>query len=141
MGALNSTSSVLSNLLQNLGTESPQLFSILSTPSVHSALSKASPGDIAELSDQALQLQQVGVLFGNLEGTQSTGLTPASDSLFSVLPYTSSAAESQLIDQALQDSAESSGPVTSAASNAQVLELDALFGNTSSADPLINTLA
>jgi hypothetical protein len=140
MGALNSTSSVLTNLLQNLVTESPQLFSILSTPNVQSALEKASPGDIAELSDQALQLQQVGVLFGNLEDTQSTGLTSTTDSLFSGLPYGSPDAESDLIDQALEASVAPTGTTSSTASSLQAEELDALFGTTSTFDPSINTL-
>src|ERR1700683_2123850 len=141
MGALNSTSSVLSNLLQNLVTESPQLFSILSPPNVQSALEKASPGDIAELSDQAVQLQQVGVLFGNLDGTQSTGLTGTPDSLFSALPYGSPDAESDLIDEALETSIAPTGTTSSTASSLQTEELDALFGTTSTVAPFINTLA
>ena len=79
MGSVSSASSILSNVLQNLSAESPQLSTILSTSKVQSALAKASPGDIAELSNEALQLQQVGVLFGNAGGTQSAGLS-ASDS-------------------------------------------------------------
>jgi hypothetical protein len=137
MGTLNSTSSVLSNLLQNLVTQSPQLFSILSTPNVQSALGKASPGDIAELSDQALQLQQVGVLFGNTDATQSNGFTSTVDPLFSLLPYGSSAAESALIDQALET--VSTG-TTAGTSSLQAEELDALFGGTSTSDSSINTL-
>jgi hypothetical protein len=138
MGSLNSTGSVLSSLLQNLVTESPQLFSILSTPDVQSTLEKASPGDIAELSDQALQLQQVGVLFGNLDSTQSTDPTPSP--LFSVLPYGSPDAESELIDQALQSSIAPAGTTGSAANNLQMEELNALFGTKSTVDPFINAL-
>jgi len=75
MGSISSTNSNLSNLLQTLQAESPQLSSILSTPNMQSALENASPGDLVQLSDQALQLQQVGLLFGNPDGTQSTGFT------------------------------------------------------------------
>jgi hypothetical protein len=140
MGSVSSTNSGLSNLLQTLSTESPELSSILSTPSVQSALENASPGDLVELSDQALRLQQVGLLFGGSDGTQSTGLTSASDSLFSVLSSGGSDTESSPIVQALENSTASTGTAASIASNSQEQGLDALFGITSTVDPLINTV-
>jgi hypothetical protein len=136
MGSVSSTSSGLSNLLQNLITESPQLSSILSMPNVQSALENASPGDVVELSDQALQLQQVGVLFGSADGTESTGLTSASDSLFSALSSGGSDAASDPIVQALENSTASSGTTASTASNSQVQEIEALLSATSTINPL-----
>jgi hypothetical protein len=86
MGSVSSTSSNLSNLLQTLNTASPELSSLLSTPQMQSALEKASPGDLVQLSDQALRLQQAGLMFGSSDSTQSTGLTSGFDNLFSVPP-------------------------------------------------------
>jgi hypothetical protein len=140
MGSVNSTSSILSNVLQSLATESPQLSSILSTPKVQSALENASPGDLVELSDQALQLQQTGVLFGNLDGTQSTGLNSTSDPLFSVLSSGGSDSESALIAQAMENSTASTGTTATATTNLQVQELEALLGATSTVDQSISTL-
>ncbi len=67
MGSVSSTSSALLTLLQNVATASPQFSSILSQPGVQSALQNASPGDLAALSDQAVQLQQMSALFWDLE--------------------------------------------------------------------------
>jgi hypothetical protein len=50
--------SILSN------SASPALSSLLSSSKVQSALQNASPADLVELSDQALQLQTVDSLFG-----------------------------------------------------------------------------
>src|SRR5579864_1255638 len=104
MSSVSSASSALSNLLQTLSAESPQLSSFLSTPKMQSVLEKASPGDLVQLSDQALQLQQVGLLFGNSDSTQSTG-----DSLFSMLSPGSSNAEPDPIIQALESSLGAGG--------------------------------
>src|SRR5260370_25648399 len=104
MGSISSTSSNLSNLLQALGAESPALASLLSTSKMQSALEKASPGDLVQLSDQAMKLQQVGLLFGSTDGTQSNAFNPAPASLFSILgPANSSPSPDPLI-QALESS-------------------------------------
>jgi hypothetical protein len=151
MGSVSSTSPNLSTLLQNLSVESPQLSSMLSTPEKQSALQKASPGDLAQLSDQALQLQQVGLLFGNSGSTASTGASD-SNSLFSVLSPGSSAAGPEQILEALDSSlgvaapngatpnSTSSNQVASSVSGFQAQELNALFGATQTVDPLLNTL-
>jgi hypothetical protein len=115
MGSVNSTSSNLSNLLQTLSTESPELSSILTTPQMQSALEKAPPGDLVQLSDQAMQLQQIGVLFGLTDGTQPTGVTSSVDSILSALS-------------------------PSIASSSQAQELQGLFTNPQTTDPLLNTL-
>jgi hypothetical protein len=137
---------------------------------MQSALEKASPGDLVQLSDQALQLQQVGLLFGNLDGTQSTGLPSASDNLFSVLSPGGSDPGSNLMLQALESSlsggassaissataatattasgqlASTSAPLSLAnqiantASNSQLQEMDALFGIAPAVDPSLNML-
>ena len=141
MGSVNSTSSGLSNLLQSLSAESPELSSELSTPSAQSALEHASPGDLVQLSDQAVQLQQVNLLFGSSEGAQSTGLNSVSESLLSVLSSGGLDAQSNPFVQALESSAALTGTAASTTSNSQAQELDTLFGLTSAVDPLINTLA
>jgi hypothetical protein len=50
---------------------SPTVSSLLSSPNVQAALQNASPGDLIELSDQALQAQVVDGLFGNADGSQT----------------------------------------------------------------------
>jgi hypothetical protein len=163
MGSVSSPSSGISTLLQMLSAESPQLASMLSATKIQSAL-KASPTDLVKLSDEALQLQQVDMLFGGSDGTQSTGLPSVSDSLFPTLSYGGSVAESDPILGALGSSlAQASGaatasmastgtvateppPSTSSAStladqvtNARVQQMAALFG-TPTVDSLIDTL-
>ena len=151
MGSVNSSSN-LSNLLQTLQAESPQLSSFLAAPNVQAALEKASPGDLVQLSDQALQLQQVGLLFGSPDGTPSSP-SPA-DSLSSVLLSSNSATQPDPILQALELSvgaggtngaASSSAPASQIANNAnslQAQEMDALFGVTPApaVQPFLNTV-
>jgi len=72
MSTVSSTGSGLSNLLQTLTTELPQLSTALSSSKLQTALENASPHDIVELSDAALQLQNVGSLFGTADTTQTT---------------------------------------------------------------------
>ena len=88
MGSVSSTSSYLSNLLQTLTAASPQLSSVLSMPKVQSALAAAPPQDLVELSDQALQFQEVGLLFGDANSAQSAA--SLSDPLFAGLSPVSS---------------------------------------------------
>jgi hypothetical protein len=66
----------LSQLLSNTG--SATVNSALSAPAVQSALQNASPGDIVQLSTQALQLQETTSLFG---GPASSSTPAAPDSL------------------------------------------------------------
>jgi hypothetical protein len=94
----------LSNLLQSLGADSPALASLLSTSQMQSALQQASPGDLVQLSDQAMQLQQVSLLFGSTDGTQSNAFNPAPDSLFSILGPASSNPSPDPLIQALESS-------------------------------------
>jgi hypothetical protein len=150
MGSVSSTSSNLSNLLQALGAESPALASLLSTSKMQSALEKASPGDLVQLSDQAMQLQQVGLLFGSTDGTQTNAFNPAPDSLFSILGPASSNPSPDPLIQALESSlgiAGSNGAtspttnsIANSASSLQAQELESLFGSPQTVDPFLNTL-
>jgi hypothetical protein len=161
MGSVSSTSSNLSNLLQTLDNSSPELSSLLATPQMQTALEKASPGDLVQLSDQAMQLQQVGLMFGSLDGTQSTAFNSAPDSIFSALSPNSSTTQPDLLLQALDSSVGVTGAngatstsstgststspslaaqIASNASSFQAQALDALFNSTQPADPTLNTL-
>ena len=133
MGPLNSSGHIRSNLLQSLSGELPEL----STDSLQSALEKASPGDLIQLSDQALELQQVGLLFGNQADTQSTAFNPAPDSLFSILGPASSNASPDPVLQALESSLASPNGATS---SPKAGELDTLFGAPQDVDPFLNML-
>jgi hypothetical protein len=160
MGSVSSTNSNLTNLLQTLSAKSPELSSMLATPQMQTALEKASPEDLVQLSDQALQLQEVGLMFGSADGAQSNGLNPLSDSLFSALSPATSTTQPDPILQALESSlgitgangatSSTAGSATSSssladqiainASSFQAQALDALFNSTQPADPSLNTL-
>ena len=150
MASVNPASSGVSTLLQMLSAVSPQLSSLLSAPNIQSAL-KSSPVDLAHLSSEAMQLQQVNVLFGSLDGTQTSGSTPFSDSLLSALPPGSPVATFDPILQALESSVEGAGTAAAGSTvpagssladqvaSAQSQQIAALFG-TSTVDSSINML-
>jgi hypothetical protein len=152
MGSLNSTGSNLSNLRQTLQAESPELSTLLFTSKMQSALENASPGDLVQLSDQALRLQQVGLLFGSTDGTQSSGFPAPPDSLFAALSPDSSATQTDPLLQALDSSLGVSGPggnpstatlsdqIANSANTFQSQELNSLFGTPQTVDPFFNTL-
>jgi len=143
MGSVN-----LSNLLQSLGAESPALASLLSTTKMQSALEQASPGDLVQLSDQAIRLQQVGLLFGSTAGTQSNAFNPAPDSLFSILGPANSNPSPDPLMQALESSrglaeanpSSTTNPIASPTGSLQAQELESLFGSPQAIDPFLNTL-
>ncbi len=65
MGSVSATNSGLSNLFQTLeNSADPAVASALSSPTVQAALQKAPESDLVKLSDAAVQLQGVDVLFG-----------------------------------------------------------------------------
>ena len=65
MSSTSSTTTGITDLMQLVSTAaSPVLSSLLSSSKLRSALAKAPPTDIAQLSDQAMQLQEVDGLFG-----------------------------------------------------------------------------
>jgi hypothetical protein len=72
MGSANSVNPGVADVLQILsGAGSASLSSVLSSSSVQAALENASPGDIVQLSQQALQLQEAGLLFGSPGASQT----------------------------------------------------------------------
>lgn len=78
MSTIASVNPGVSDLLNFLSsTGSSPVSSVLSSPSVQTALHSSSPGDLAQLSQQALQLQQAGSLFGNSDSAE-TSATPES---------------------------------------------------------------
>jgi hypothetical protein len=75
IGSVNPGVADLFNWLASTGATS--VTSGLSSPSVQTALQSSSPSDLVQLSQQALQLQQAGSLFGSSDATQ-TSATPES---------------------------------------------------------------
>jgi hypothetical protein len=96
MGSISSTSAGLSDLLQTLTKENSPLLSTLSSPTIEAALQTAPASDIAQISDEAMQLQVADAIFGD---PSSSGTS--SDSLFSELAGTPSSSTStgSLADQ------------------------------------------
>lgn len=153
MSSVSSASSNLANLLQTLSSESPVLSSIFSEPSVQSALQKASPQDVVQLSEEAMQLQEANLLFGSSDGTQTAdplfgvpapgSADAASDSILQALESSVTVADSSAGSSSTASTSAASSPAdqASAASTAQAQDLESLFNTASTADPLINTLA
>jgi midasin (ATPase involved in ribosome maturation) len=118
MGSVASTNSGLSDLLQTLSNENSPLLATISSPTIEAALQNAPAGDIAQISDEALQLQVADEIFGN----STTSSTP-SDSLFSELTSgatgssSSTASAPSLADQ-----------LAAYQSNAQIQEAQTLLG-------------
>lgn len=69
MGSVASVSPGLANLFQTLSNVSSP---VLSSPGAVSALEKASPADVAEISMQATQLESVDELFGVLNNSSNS---------------------------------------------------------------------
>jgi hypothetical protein len=129
MGSVSSASSLLSNLIQTLDTESPTLSSVFSSPNVQSALQKASPTDVVQLSDDAVQFQEASLLFGN--ATETPTSDDASDSILQSL-------QSSFAIQSGVASSTAAG-TTAPASDSQGQDLASLFGTTTTTNPLLNT--
>jgi len=94
----------LTQLLSSSG--SPLVSSGLSSSQIQSVLQDASPSDIVQLSDQAMQLQSVDLLFGNPDTSQTASLFPAS----------STSNSSAILDNILATLTTPSNPTTSNAS-------------------------
>lgn len=124
MGAVSSTNPGVANLLQLLSdVNSP----VASSPSAVAAFEKAPPSDIAQLSEEAIQLQGMDEMFGLENGTAN----PAS-TLANLLAGPEEAA-------ATEDSATASGTAATATAssstsladqlaNSQLAEVQGLFG-------------
>jgi hypothetical protein len=117
MSAISSVNPGVADLFNWLsGTGSTPVTSALYSPSVQTALEGASPGDLVQLSQQALELQQVGGLFGSSDSAE-TSATPES-----------------LLLQALTGSAPQSESTSTAAATTSALALEQayqLFGTNS----------
>jgi hypothetical protein len=86
MGSVSSTNAGLSDLLQTLSNENSPLLGTLSSPAIETALENAPPGDIAQISDEAMQLQFADAIFGDPNSSSTS-----SNSLFSELESITSA--------------------------------------------------
>ena len=126
MGSISSTNPGLTDLLQTLSTADP---SLLSSPSVTSALENASPTDIVELSDAAMQLQSVDAMFGNPAASSADPMTQAMGSLFGVQDTSSTADPMmQALDALL--GVPSSSSTSQTGTDLQAAETAALLGST-----------
>jgi len=68
MTSVSADASGVADLLQTFsGTGASANSSALASTKVQTALQSASPGDIVQLSDQAVQLQQVAAIFASSE--------------------------------------------------------------------------
>jgi hypothetical protein len=115
VGSVNPGVADLFNWLSN--TQPAPVSSALSSPAVQSALQSSSPADLVQLSQQALQLQQAGSLFGSPDSAEPSA-TPES-----------------LLLQALTSSASEGESTSTAAAATSALALEQayqLFGTNSS---------
>ncbi len=148
MGSVASTNAGLADLMQNLTSASSPLASELSSPAMQTALENAPPGDIVQLSNEALQLQEVGTLFGDPSQTNSA-IDP--NSILAAL-YPSSSASTTAESSLLSAASAASGSSTSSSSLASHLasyqyaqqsnQVEALFGTTptTTSNSLFNVL-
>ena len=134
MGSVASTNPLASNnnngladLLQNLSNEYSPLLSTLSSPTVQAALQNAPASDIAEISDQALQLQATDALLGISNPT-----TSPTDSLFSALASINS---NDASGSALNPGSPLADQLAAYQGNMQTQEMQTLFGSTPAATP------
>ena len=125
MGSVASTNNGLSDLLQTLTNENSPLLSTLSTPAVETALENAPAGDIAEISDQALQLQATDALFGISNPSSSSA-----DSLFSALASVGSSATSSASGSSLNPGSSLADQLAAYQGNMQTQEVTSLFAAT-----------
>ncbi len=148
MGSVASTNPGLADLMQTLTSASSPLSSELSSPAMQSALEKAPAGDIVQISNEAMELQEVGTLFGNPNQTSSAidpssilaalypsssdstnaglSLLPSSLPIYPSAPSTSSATTTSSVSLASQ--------LASYQNAMEVDQVQTLFGN-----PLTNT--
>jgi hypothetical protein len=137
MGSVSSTNPGVANLLQLLSNvNSP----VASSPSAVAALEKAPPSDIAQLSEEAIQLQGMDEMFGIENGTEN----PAS-TLTNLLEAPEAAAANEASSSAAGTATTPTAPSTTSLSeqlaNAQLAEVQGLFGtgtSDSSYNPFLN---
>jgi hypothetical protein len=131
MGSIATSDFSLANLLQTLTSSgSPQLAAELSSPAVQAALETAPSGDIVEVFDQALQMQEAS-LFSADSSTAFTPTIPAAvDPASSLLAPTSSAAPATAPTASLAHQLEGYQ------SDLQSQEMQTLFGVNAAGPPL-----
>ena len=113
MGTVASVNPGIASVLKTLSNSgSSALSSALASPTVQTALQNAPPADIAQLSSQALQLQEMDTLFG--APTQSANPPSLLSSLF---PSSSSSSPASLL-QSLDASLLASTTVNAATAGA-----------------------
>jgi hypothetical protein len=127
MGTVASTTNGLSDLFQTLTNENSPLLSALSSPNVESALESAPASDIAEISDQALQLQATDALFG-ISNTPNS----SADSLFSALASVGSSATSSASGSSLNPGSSIADQLAAYQGNMETQEVTSLFAPTAS---------
>jgi hypothetical protein len=119
----------LLQIFSNAG--SPSLTSALSSSEVQSALQGASPADIAQLSDQALQLHVANDLFASADPSKTEGLFSAAS------PSSSSLALENLLTNLYSPTSVTSPPspapsladqIATYQGNLQAEQLQAFFG-------------
>jgi hypothetical protein len=128
----------MNDIIQRLSSpDSPLLSAGLSSSQIHSVLQDASPSDVVQLSNQALQLQEVDNLFGASDTSQTAGLFSASstsspsatlDSILASLPAGSDSTTSNTSEGSTSSLASQ---VASYQSELQAEETQALFGTVS----------
>jgi hypothetical protein len=130
MGSVATTGFSLTNLLQTLTSAgSPQLSAALSSTAVQTALQTAPTSDLVDLSDQAMQLQEVSQLFGNSSAPDTATLPSALDPLSSLLSPASSTPSSG------SSTASLANQLSGYQSDLQSQEMQTLFGMTSTSPP------
>ena len=150
MGTVASSAGV-ADLLQTLTSAGSPLASTFSSPAVQSALQNASPGDIVKLSDQALQLQETDVLFGDpgSSGSNTSDTFESSNNLFAALDASLYTAAAPASSGTPATSSTSSTPSATSVSDQlaaeqsqlQAAETAALFGTgTASSNNLLNVV-
>lgn len=123
MGSVPSASNGLSDLLQTLTNEASPLLSTLSSPNVKKALENAPASDIAQISEQALQLQNMDAIFGS-----SNTSTSPTGSLFSALANAGSSASPSASGLPLNPGSPLADQLAAYQGNLQTQETQALFG-------------
>jgi hypothetical protein len=124
---VSTTSSVISNVLQSLSSDSPTLSSVFSSPNVQSALQSASPTDVVQLSDDAVKFQEASVLFGNDGSTMTPTAQSASDTIL------------QAMESAIQTQAGAATSASTASPTTSTPNLASLFDTITTTDPSLNT--
>ncbi len=126
MGSVASTGFSIGNLLQSLTNSSPQLSFALSSNSVQAALQNASPSDLADLSGEALQLQESDLLFDTSTTGTSQTIPYTPDPLFSLLSSLDSSTASG--SSASSSTASLSNQLSGYQSDLASQEMQSLFG-------------